>query len=175
MSEWFSEFFSNPIVQFIGFFGGVASIIAIPLAIYFYIKANKKRGLTYRVNEIRTLIVKGGEASSLTILHKNTEIVGDITAVHIAIWNQGHESIRPKHMLRPLIIETKNSVPILESRIRKMTRDVVELKLDESQCEQGQLSVSWNILETKDGGIVQIIYAGSPDIRITAYATLEGQ
>lgn len=78
-------------------------------------------------------------------------------------------------MLRPLVIQTENSVPILEVKIRKMTRDVVGLRLDESQCKQGQLSVSWDILEKNDGGIVQIIYAGSPDINITAQATLEGQ
>jgi hypothetical protein len=145
------------------------------VGVYFYIKGIKKRGLTYRVNEVRIPIVKGGEASGLTILHNDKEMAGDITAAHIAIWNQGRESIRPGNMLRTLVIETENFIPILKVNVCKMTRDVVNISLDESKCQQGQLSVSWDILETNDGGIVQVIYAGSPDTMISAYATVEGQ
>jgi hypothetical protein len=117
-------------------------------------------------------MVTRGDASGLTILYNNTAVVGDITAVHIAIWNRGREAIRPMHVLRPLVIETENHAPILESKILKTTRDVIELKLDESKCQQGQLSVSWDIFETNDGGIVQIIYAGSPDITLQRHLYL---
>ena len=55
------------------------------------------------------------------------------------------------------------------------THDVIGLKLDASQCDQGRLGVSWEILEERDGGIVQMIYAGSPDLKITAQAISEGQ
>jgi hypothetical protein len=78
-------------------------------------------------------------------------------------------------MLRPLIIETADQVPILEATIQMTTHDVIGLKLDASQCDQGRLDVSWEILEERDGGIVQMIYAGSPDLKITAQAISEGQ
>jgi hypothetical protein len=78
-------------------------------------------------------------------------------------------------MLRPLVIEIDNHAPILEATIQRVTHDVVELRLDESKCDQGRLGVSWQILEEHDGGIMQIIYAGSPDLPITAHAIVEGQ
>ena len=172
MSDWLPPFFSNPIVSFIG---SIASIIGIPLAIYFYLKSIKKRRLTYRVNPVRTQIVNSGTASKLSVTHNGQVMTGDIMAVHVAIWNQGRKSIEPTYILRPLIIETEKNVPILEASILKTNHDVIGLKLDESKCDQGKLEVSWTILEHRDGGIVQMIYEGSPELQITANAVLKGQ
>jgi hypothetical protein len=176
MSEFFQLLQSNPVL---GFSGVVASIlgfiIGIPLTIYLYRRGNKRRGLTYRVHPVRTPIVRAGAASRLAVVHDGRQIKSDITAVHIAIWNQGRESIHQTDMLRPLTIETEHHAPILEATIQMVTRGVIDLGLDESQFHQGRLNVSWKILEQRDGGIVQIIYAGSPDLRIAAHAVPEGQ
>ena len=102
-------------------------------------------------------------------------MTGDIMAVHVAIWNQGRKSIELTDILRPLIIETEKNVPILEASILKTSRDVIGLRLDESKCDQGKLEVSWTILEHRDGGIVQMIYEGSPELQITADAALKEQ
>jgi hypothetical protein len=179
MSEWFLQFLSHPIMVFVGAIGAVASIIGLPLAIYLFIRGNKRRGLTYKISPVRTQIVRARVASRLSVFHDGREVKSDITAAHIAIWNQGRQSIRQADMLRPLVIETENHAPILESTIHMETRDEIAFTLDKSKCDQGRLGVSWDILEKHDGGIdggiVQIIYAGSPDLRIKASATPEGQ
>ena len=174
MIEWANDFlsvqiYSHIVAFFLGFWTNYIT------GLYFHKRGIKKRGLTYRVNEVRTQIVKAGEASRLSVLHDNQEMKGDVMAVHIDIWNQGHESIRPTNILRPLVIETENHVPVLEANIRKANRDVIGLRLDESKCAQGQLGISWDILEKDDYGVVQLIYAGPPDLNITAHAILEGQ
>ena len=175
MSEGLLQFLSHPIVVLVGVIGAVASIIAIPLTIYLYRRGDKRRGLAYKVHPVRTQIVRAGAASRLSVVHDGREIKTDITAVHLAIWNQGRESIRQGDMLRPLIIQTEDHAPILEASIRTATRDVIGLRLDESACMLGQLSVSWDILEKDDGGIVQIIYEGPPELQIMAYGIPEGQ
>jgi hypothetical protein len=175
MREQILQFLSNPIVVLVGAIGAVASIIAIPLALYLYTRGNKRRALTCLVRPVRTQIVRAGAASRLSVVHDGREIKSDITAVHIAIWNQGRESIRQANMLRPLIIQTEDHAPILEASIHKATRDVIGLRLDESKCSQGCLGVSWDILEERDGGVVQIIYAGPPALHIIADAIPEGQ
>jgi hypothetical protein len=109
------------------------------------------------------------------VLSIGQEISKDITAVHIAIWNEGRESIRQEHMLQSLTIETEYGTPILETKISKVTRHVTGFTLDESRCVFGILGVSWDILEKHDCGIIQIIYAGAPNLLITAHATIEGQ
>jgi hypothetical protein len=172
MGEWLHQFLSNSMV------GGIGTLATIGfglLSIYLYRRGKKRRGLTYKVHPVRTQIVKAGAVSRLSVLHDGHEIKTDITAAHIAIWNQGRESIHRADMLRPLIIETADQVPILEATIQMATHDVIGLKLDVSQCDQGRLGVSWEILEERDGGIVQMIYAGSPDLQITAQAISEGQ
>jgi len=116
------------------------------LAIYFYMRGKKSRGLTYKISPVRTQIVRAGAASRLSVIHDGREIKTDITAVHLAIWNQGRESIRQGDMLRPLIIQTADHAPILEASIRMVTHDVIGLRLDESTCVLGQLGVSWDIL-----------------------------
>ena len=51
----------------------------------------------------------------------------------------------------------------------------IGLRLDESACDFGQLKVNWDILEERDGGIVQIVYEGSPELLIAASGIPEGQ
>jgi hypothetical protein len=137
MREQILQFLSNPIVVLVGVIGAVASIIAIPLALYLYKRGNKRRGLTYMVRPVRTQIVRAGAVSRLSVVHDGREIKSDITAVHIALWNQGRESIRQANMLRPLIIQTEDHAPILEASIHMATRDVIGLRLDESKCSLG--------------------------------------
>jgi hypothetical protein len=140
-------------VGIFNFIAGVIGIIGTLLAIYFYIQGKKSRRLTCKINPVRTQIVRAGVASRLSVVHDGREIKSDITAVHIAIWNQGREPIRQSDMLRPLIIQTVDHAPILEPSILMVTHNVVGLRLDESKCAMGQLGVSWDILEKDDGGI----------------------
>jgi hypothetical protein len=172
MSDWLAKFVAHPAVNLTNF---VLTVLSMVLAYYFYRRGIKKRGLSYKVSTARTPIVRSGAASRLSVFHDGREIKSDITAVHIAIWNQGGQSIRPEDMLRPMVIATENFAPILEASIRHVTRGEIGLRLDESECDHGRLKMSWDILEERDGGIVQIIYAGSPELLITAYATPEGQ
>jgi hypothetical protein len=57
-------FFSNPIV---GAVGSVASVISIPLAIYFYVAAQERREVVYAVNPTRTVLVEAGRPSELQV------------------------------------------------------------------------------------------------------------
>lgn len=166
------SFFRNPIV---GFVGTVVSVLSMGLSVYFYVQDHKFPALTYYVNPAKAVVVHAGETSKLRVLMDDQEIRSDVTAAQVQIWNQGKTPIRSGAVLSPLIIRTDSSAPILEANIRKTSRDVIHLALDKSQLSSGVVAVSWNILEQGDGGIIQIIFAGSPDTKITAAAVLEGQ
>jgi hypothetical protein len=47
------------------------------------------------------------------------------------------------------------------------------LNLDELQ--KGRVTTDWDILERNDGGIIQLIYAGKPDVHIQVEGVIEGQ
>ena len=170
----FVRFISHPMVVTLGLIGAVASIISIPLAVYFFLLGNRMRELTYYVHPVKAVVVKTGEASRLAVMYDGKEIKTDVVAVQVALWNQGRETIRKSHVLRPLVINTV--APILEAVVRKETRQgIVGIKLDESEGGSGRLGVSWDILETDDGGVIQLILAGKTDTKVTAAAVIEGQ
>lgn len=169
---WLRRFFSNPAV---GILGSIASMIALGLAIYFYIESTQNRELTYFVHPVKSIVVRAGEASELSVTLGGALIKGDVTATQLAFWNAGKEPIRAQHVLRPFVIQTENNTPILEARVRKETREVVELELDQSKMDQGQLGVSWSILEVGDGGVVQLILSGGTEVGVSASAVIEGQ
>lgn len=165
-------FLANP---WVGGIGAVASIISIPLAVYLYFDSLQSPGLVYDVNPARATVVKQGQASQLAISYRGRPLTTDVTAAQIAIWNRGKAPVRRSAILEPIVIRMDGKAPILEATVRKTNRPVVKLELDTTRLGVGELGVSWNVLETDDGGVVQIVYAGGPDIAIRASGVVEGQ
>jgi ABC-type glycerol-3-phosphate transport system permease component len=166
------RFFSNPIV---GVIGSLASVAGVVLALYFYAQSERRRELTYMVYPAKTIVLKAGQTSRLSITLDNNKFDHDVTAAQIAFWNSGNEPIRREQILKPFIIRTGHTVPIIEARLRKRTREVVDINLGTARIGSGEVSVSWNILEKNDGGVVQIVFAGGIETPITATAVVEGQ
>lgn len=170
--NWWWHFFSNPLV---GVIGTLASVIGVVLAIYFYFNGAQHREFVYMVNPARAIVVKSGQASKLKVLFGSEELHGDITAAQFAFWNQGKESIRNTNILETVMIVAEPSVPILEATVRKQSRDVVHVILDDHAASQGTLSLSWQILEAGDGAVIQIVYAGGTEVHLKARGVIEGQ
>jgi len=166
------RFFSNPVV---GVAGAVASVIGVVLAVYFFVAAKEAPRLTYLVHPVRSLIVSAHQSSQLSVEFRGQRIGGDVAAAQVAFWNGGSRSIRPENVLRPFVIKVGGAVPILEARIRRKSRKVVDLELDTARLQHGEVGVTWNILERNDGGVVQLLFAGAVDAPITAEAVIEGQ
>jgi hypothetical protein len=146
--------------QTVGFVLGItASLVA---AIIFYVLVeSRSRELSLYVNPTKTTIVKSGQSSDLHVVYKGQSISTDVTALQVAIWNAGKESIRPEHVISPTVtLATSPRVPILEARIRHVSRPVINIALDTAHLADGSIGVSWKILEHSDGAVIQIILAG---------------
>jgi hypothetical protein len=166
-------FANNPLV---GAIGSVASILSLVLAPFLYVEGRSTRELRFAVNPARTVVVKPGQTSRLSIILDGSPVKGSISAAQIAFWNEGSASIKPDHMLEPLIIQMPKNVGIIDASIRKTSRKVVKIELDESRLSSGILTVKkWNILERGDGASIQITYLGDVAARIKGTATIEGQ
>lgn len=172
MRSAIASFFGNPLV---GILGSVANIIAIPLAIFFYLEAREIPILVYSVNPVRTSVVKAGEASDLSISHNGKKISGNVTAAQMAIWNSGKRPIRENDTLSPIVISTGGGQPVLEAKIRKTTRPIVNFTLDTTRADDGKLQVNWRILEKDDGAVIQLIYVGEQDVPLEVSGSIVGQ
>jgi hypothetical protein len=166
------RFFSHPIVVILS---SVANLIAVPMAFYFYYAGIRAPNLTFHFHPVRTTIVKAGGASALKVLFAGSEVQSDITAVQIAFWNAGKEPIPAISVLAPVQVKTEKSVPILEATLRKTSRPLSQIALDETQLANGIIGMKWKILEQDDGGIIQLIYAGSVENKLSVSGAIIGQ
>lgn len=166
------DFFSNPLI---GILGSIASIISLFLAFYFYDAAREFPNLVYYISPSKSTIVKAGQSTNISVLYEKQEIRSDISAAQIAIWNKGTQSIKMINVLDSVILAVENNCPILEASIRKTSRNVVALQIDNKDAQKGRIGISWNILEKNDGGILQIIYAGTPNVNIQLLGIIEKQ
>lgn len=166
------SFFSNPLV---GMIGTVASVVGLLLAVYFYYDSRRFPELAYYVNQDRVVLAKQGGISQLKYFYRDRELTSDVTAAQVGIYNRGKEAIRKSSILKPLIIEMDPSVPILEATLQRSSRDLLKFHLDKKNLSNGKLNVTWDILEQGDGGLIQLIYAGGSDVRISSNAVVEGQ
>lgn len=164
-------FSSNPVI---GMIGAAASVISIPLALFFFISEQKTRDLTAFVHPVRTSVVRMGQASKLSVKFEDRPIDSDVTAVQIAIWNRGGLSIRAANLLKPIAIVMPGR-QILEATIKKQTRDVVNFRLDSAKLTEGRVPLNWDILEQGDGAVIQLLYPGDDTADIDFEGVLEGQ
>lgn len=166
------RFFSKPIV---GIVGSIASVVGLALAIYFYVNSNYYREFVYMVHPAKAVVVKGGQLSRLSVILDGKILGTDVTAAQVAFWNEGKSSIRSEHILQPFKLVTSPEARIIEASVRKKSREPVSINLDTNRIDQGELGISWNILEQGDGAILQIIYAGPPSTPISINGVIEGQ
>ncbi|HEW79214.1 MAG TPA: hypothetical protein ENH34_04515 [Phycisphaerales bacterium] len=165
------SFFSNPL----GILSLFIGLIGIVLAIYFHNAARENRKLRLYLNQATNIIVKSGETSNLSVSFKGERVTSDVTARQVAIWNAGKKSIKLNNILKPVVLNT-GGCQILEANVMKESREgIVNTKLDASEFESGNMGISWDILEEDDGCIIQLIYAGGPDIPIEVKGVIEGQ
>ena len=169
------KFLNHPVVIVIGLVGALASLIAIPLAFYLYFAGKDHRQLTYYVHPVKATIVRAGQASRLSAAFDDKPIKSEVTAAQVAIWNDGDLPIRRENILKPITILIDGSIPILEATIRKSSREVAQIVLDQHESQEGRITVAWSILERGDGGVIQLIYAGNTKASIKVEGIVEGQ
>lgn len=166
------RWFSNP---WVGVIGAITSCLGLVATIFFYFAADRTRKLVFYPHPVKTTVAKAGASSGLRIFYGDRKIDTDVTAAQVALWNSGRASIRPENILRQIKIVTRPPVPILEATVRRVTREVIGLKLDDSGFSHGVVLVNWRILEFADGGAIQIIYAGSQQVELAVDGIIEGQ
>jgi hypothetical protein len=150
---------THPLISFIALIIGILGII---VSYYIYKKSKKSRELHYYIAPTRSIIVKTGQASGLSISYEGQEITTDITAAHISFWNEGTEPIKKENILEPIEVITSPPAQILEVSTSKISRDLTEFHAEPAESRTGVISVSWKILEQNDTASIQTIYAGPP-------------
>jgi len=154
--DWFAL---NPRI---GLLGTIASVIGIPLGVALFFLAQADRDIRYSVSASPTTIVKAGQSSDLRVLFKDKDLNSDVSSIQVAIWNAGKESVKRDNILsKTMVLELEPPTSILEARIKRVTRNLVNFQVDSSANSPGILKLSWDILEQGDGAVLELIYTGT--------------
>jgi len=173
---WIDRIGGHPRVILAGF---IVTLLALIVMVVLFFVGQTERDLVYAVNPVQTKIVTQGQARELEVLHKGEKLGDvDITAVQVAIWNTGGESIRATNVLKEVVIWTHDGVPVLEATVVKQSRDVEVTGLgiveDSEEMRKGRIRVRWDILEKNDGASFQLICLGATDINVGVEGLIEG-
>jgi hypothetical protein len=145
------------------------------LTIYYAHWTTQTPELTFSINPVKLEVVNARQISDLSVTFDGKAVPGDITTAQLAIWNQGNAPIRRSDVLQPIVIYTDPKTPILEASIRKSSRDAIGFSLSLEEIQLGRIPVSWDVLERGDGGLLDVIYAGSPEVDFKAEGAIVGQ
>jgi hypothetical protein len=166
------RFVNNPWVAFSGWAVGILSIV---LSIALYVWTIERSDIAYATSPTRTAIVKAGVASELRVTHRNKSLTSDVSSLTFAIWNEGRKPIRSDAILAPFWLTLAKNSPILEARLKKKSRALTGIQLDTRQAAEGRLGITWTILEQGDGAVIDVIYAGAPNVDFRVTGTVVGQ
>ncbi len=164
--------------------GWTFGAIGIAFGLYTYFVPRNRRNLVYTINPVRTRIAISKKATDLKLFYKNEDLGDvDISAVQIAIWNAGNQSIHKNDILtkpenpKNIIIKTEPQTRILETSIRNSPNEYtgIDVLCTHNSAICGQLIMTWEILEKNDGAAIQIIYVGNPEVKFTVEAKIEDQ
>lgn len=148
------------------------------MAIYFYLATIQTRDLMYRPFWDTWLVYRPDSSSKLKLVYSGSQLERHVFIKQIAIWNEGYQSIRRDDVLAPVVLVTNSTVKILDASLVAVTRELTHFKIDASDLDSGRIPISWEILEHKDGALVQIICAveeASKPLSITLEGAVEGQ
>lgn len=158
--------------------GSIASVVSIPMAIYFYIATIQTRDLMYHPFWDTWSVYQPGSSSKLTLAYSGKPLDRAVFIKQIAIWNEGYQSIRSEHILEPVVLVVNSSVKVLDASVVDVTRELTHFKIDSKDLGSGRIPISWDILEHKDGALVQVICTveeSSKPLSITVEGVIEGQ
>lgn len=164
-------------IGWLGWGGLLVGLLGIAVAVYLGLVSRRRRELVFSVNPVRTRIVRSRRATDLKVLYRDEPLGNvDITAVQLALWNAGNESIKTEHVRKEIAVTTKPQVRILEASVRIVSPNTGFNLLDSTESKaKGRVPVSWKILERNEGASIQLLYLGTSKVDILFEGLIEGQ
>lgn len=175
MNSSLEEFLKSPWVTAVGWFGGICSIIAIPLAFY---STMGSPDLTYYYSvDDKVKIIGNNEVSQLHIFHDEVdgEIRDELYLIKIRVWNAGKEPIRIQDIRTKLTIKSTPAINILEAKVNDTNGSAVNFQVDTLEKSKGEIGLLFDVLEKDEGGTIQLLYIGGKEVEFVINGKVIGQ
>ena len=171
LKERVFQWFSHPVV---GFIGTVTGVIGIGLGLWTYFQQVPSRAMVAVEPSIRSVLVNRDVPAALQVQVNGKAVTSqDVFAVQLAVWNKGNQSIRSEHVLEPLVLKPLAGTRIVDAKVIRETRPVCASTITVN-ADETKATLAWRIYEPDDGVIVQLLLVGNADTPIGLGGIVEG-
>ncbi len=142
-------------------------IIGIFLSIFFFLKSQKSKEISYQFEDTSSLLYDSNNlSSSILISYKDSlPIRNNVYLINGVIWNSGDYEIEKKDVRKVLNIALDNHVKIIDYKIlEEKDKSISGFKLNRDSFNT--LTVDWDYFDPKFGFKFQIIYENSKPSQI---------
>jgi hypothetical protein len=165
------------LIDYLGVFFGITTVVSLALAYYWHAQSVQERAPTYYIGPARARIVDTSVPAppQLQVLYRGKDLNANVSAAIVYFWNDGRLPIKAEDVLEPLRIQLAPGCEIIDARILRISRAVTRFAKGEiSETAKNALPLSFSILERNDGAVLQIIYTGNPEARVSVAGTIVG-
>lgn len=153
-------------------FGYLIGVLGIILAFIFFFKSRKIKKPFFAVNQPTLVAARLQGEHNLKIVWKEHEL-DMVYLVKIAFWNGGNDFISKDDMLSAISIKS-DGAQILNTYIDKKSREDLQLHI-ENKNNEILIDIDGNeVLESKDGALISILYSGSEESDWAVYGRIKG-
>ena len=157
----------------------IATIVSVPLALYFGWASSRSRELSWYASAPRPLVQRGQAPTPLEVRFSGRPIDHDVYVLQVQLWNAGRLEIEETDVLSPIVLQIKDGArpaEILDAKVLSTSRPETRFVLaPRSPSSQGQVPLSWRILELHDGGLIQLVCATEAVPSATVAGSVKGQ
>jgi hypothetical protein len=157
----------------------IATIVSLFVGAYFGWASSRARELCWYVSQPRPLVQRGQDPTPLEVRFAGRPIEHDVYVLQVQVWNEGRLEIEGSDVLSPVIVQVRDGsgpAAILDVKILSSTRPETHFALvPPIETDGGSVSVSWRILERRDGGLVQLVCASGSAPTVSMSGSIKGQ
>lgn len=154
--------------------GVVGILIGLLTSYYFYLKSRERIDPRYFLQHKPLLGSSSGAMDEVSLLFKGEEIT-NLNCCVLVIWNRGFRTL-PKSAVvdsdrvRVCLPEKSKALGV---GVAKSSRPAIGLtaSIDESRAA---VIVDFDFLDKDDGGVIEILYQGDPDLKPTLAGSIRG-
>ena len=159
---------------YFGLFGTLFGLLGAVLAVIFWLDSLAERNLQFKDDYPSGEVVKAGQSSSLPGLFNGVQIEGNISVTPVAIGNAGKLAVKRENFREPIVVTVSPKAKILEVTLRTVYPSSTGFAVDTSEISKGLIKLDWKSLETNEGAVIQIIFAGTSALEPKLKAEIDG-
>ena len=175
LESWWSTFSSVSGDPAFILLTGLASLIGVPLAIYFYLKSRRFKQLAYSFKSTSFVRDYQSKIPDLELFYKGSK-VPNITLTRFVFWNSGRETINETDVAKTdeLKLEIAEPAVLLNAEIIPPVRDANILTIQTSN-DKKSIDLSFEFLDVGDGVVFEVLHtSGRRDKDFSILGTIKG-